>query len=235
MRGVAKIAAGLVLALLAYIAVGGLMMAAAGPLPLRGEMVDIGGRRLHIICEGPRSKAPTILFESGAFGFSADWGAVQQKVVAQGMHACAYDRAGMGLSDPGPMPRDGLTIVADLEKLLAAVHEDGPFILVGHSMAGLRLQLYAARNPSKVVGLVLVDATTPAVTETASGQKFVTLFTRACSPPPSMPRLVFADPWREQVWATRSVCRSAASAEKRRAFANPSHNRTAAMEVEQWT
>jgi pimeloyl-ACP methyl ester carboxylesterase len=235
MRMLGKIAAGTVLAVLAYIALGGAMVVAAGPLKMRGEMVDIGGgRRMHLICEGPRSAAPTVLFEAGAFGFSADWGVVQEKVVAQGFHACAYDRAGMGLSDPGPAPRDGLAVAGDLEKLLAAAHEDGPFILVGHSMAGLYLRLYANRNPGKVAGLVLVDAVTPEATATPMVRQFVTQFVRATG------------------WASLGACAGlygplagtwfgdkigltpVASAEKRRAFASPRHNRTAAAEVKQW-
>ena len=102
---------------------------------------------MHLICEGPKGAGPTVLFEAGAFGFSADWGVVQEQLAAQGLRACAYDRAGMGLSDPGPQPRDGLAVVGDLERLLAAAHEKGPFILVGHSMAGLYLRLFANRNP----------------------------------------------------------------------------------------
>jgi len=208
MRTAAKLLAGLTLAVLAFIAIGGAMAAAAGPLPLRGEMVDIGGgRRMHIICEGPRSAAPTILFEAGAFGLSADWGAVQDKVVAQGMRACSYDRAGMGLSAPGPAPRDGVAVASDLEKLLAAAHEGGPFILVGHSMAGPRIQLFANRNPTKVAGLVYVDAATPEVTDTP-----------------------LAGTWLGDKYGLPP----AASAEKRRAFADPRHNRTASAEVDQW-
>jgi pimeloyl-ACP methyl ester carboxylesterase len=235
MRTAAKLMAGLTLAVLAYIAIGGAMAAAAGPLPLRGEMVDIGGgRRMHIICEGPRGAGPAVLFEAGAFGLSADWGAVQDRVVAQGMRACSYDRAGMGLSDPGPAPRDGLAIVSDLEKLLAAVHEDGPFILVGHSMAGLRIQLFAGRNPAKVAGLVYVDATTPEMTDTPSGQNFVKQFARAARLASFGASLGLYGPLASTGLGDKYGLPPAASAEKRRAFADPAHNRTAAAEVDQW-
>jgi pimeloyl-ACP methyl ester carboxylesterase len=235
MRTAAKLLAGLTLAVLAYIAIGGAMVAAAGPLPLRGEMVDIGGgRRMHIICEGPRSAAPTILFEAGSFGFSADWAAVQEKVVALGMHACSYDRAGMGLSDPGPAPRDGIAVASDLEKLLAAVREDGPFILVGHSMAGLRIQLFANRNPGRIAGLVFVDAATPEVTDTPSGQNFVKQFTRASRLASFGASLGLYGPLAGTWLGDKYGLPPAASAEKRRAFADPGHNRTASAEVDQW-
>ena len=139
-----------------------MIRAKTAPSP-RGQMVDIGGRRLHIVRAGPVEAAPLVLLEAGSFGFSADWGTGQDKLAALGMRSLAYDRAGMALSDPGPAPRDGLAIVSDLEKLLETLGEYGPLILVGHSMAGLHVHLFAGRNPDKVAGLVLVDAVTPTV------------------------------------------------------------------------
>src|SRR5579871_4348327 len=108
---------------------------------MRGKMIDIGGRRLHLIAEGAPGARPTVLLEAGAFGFSADWGVVQQRLAASGWHVLAYDRAGLGVSDPGPEPRDGQAVIDDLDALLAKTGERGPFILVGHSMAGLYLRL----------------------------------------------------------------------------------------------
>lgn len=231
----AKIAAGTLLAILAYIAVGGALVALAGPLKMRGEMVDVGGgRRMRLICEGPRGPGPTVLFEAGAFGFSADWGVVQDKVAAQGRRACAYDRAGLGLSDPGPAPRDGLAVVGDLERLLAAAHEPGPYILVGHSMAGLYLRLYAVRNPDKVAGLVLVDATTPEAIDDPTVRGFVGHFNRACQLAAVGASMGLYAPLAGTWFGDKIGLTPAASAEKRRAFASPRHNRAAAAEVAQW-
>jgi pimeloyl-ACP methyl ester carboxylesterase len=229
-----RVVAGLVLAILAYIALGGAIVAMSSPLKMRGEMVDIGGRRLHLICEGPKGAGPSVLLEAGAFGFSADFGVVQEKLVAQGLHVCAYDRAGLGLSDPGPEPRDGLAVVGDLEKLLAAAHEDGPFILVGHSMAGLYLRLFADRNPGKVAGLVLVDAATPESTETPAGHQFVSQFIRATRIAAFGARAGLYAPLAGTWFGDKIGLSPAASAEKRRAFASPVHNRWAAAEVSQW-
>src|SRR5271154_728342 len=103
MRRFSRILAGIALAVLAYVAMGGGFGAVARPLKMRGELIDIGGgRRIRLICEGPKGVGPTVLFEAGAFGFSADWGVVQERAVARGWRACSYDRAGMGISDPGP-------------------------------------------------------------------------------------------------------------------------------------
>lgn len=173
-----KLVAGFVLVLIVYVAVGGAMTAIAGNPKPRGQLYDIGGgRRMHMVCAGPaKADGPTVLLEAGAFGFSADWGVVQDKLAAKGIRSCAYDRAGLGFSDPGPKPRDGLAVEDDLEKLLAAAGEKGPFILCGHSMAGLRLRLFAARNPGMVKGVVLVDATTPEAMDNKVMRGFVQTF-----------------------------------------------------------
>jgi pimeloyl-ACP methyl ester carboxylesterase len=239
MRRLAKILAGTVLAVLVYIAMGGAVVALQGPLPMRGTMVDIGGRRMHLVCEGPKSAdtngaSPTVLFEAGAFGFSADFGVVQDKVAAQGLRTCSYDRAGLGLSDPGPAPRDSAAIVSDLEKLLAAAHEDGPFILVGHSMAGLHLRLFATRNSGKVAGLVLIDATTPEATELPAVRKFVGAFTRATQWASWLARTGLYAPLSYTWLGDKIGLTPVASAEKRRAFASPRHNKWAAAEVSEW-
>ena len=119
--------------------------------PARGERFSIGDdRRLRAVRAGPaRSDRPLVVLEAGAFGFSADWAAVQARLADQGVRSLAYDRAGLGYSDPGPEPRDSLAIAVDLERLLASIGETGPLILCGHSMAGLHVRLFAARNPGR--------------------------------------------------------------------------------------
>ena len=235
MHLISKIVAGIVLAVLAYIAIGGMFVAVASPLKMRGEMVDIGGgRRMHLICEGPKDASPTVLFEAGAFGFSADWGVVQERTMARGWRACSYDRAGMGISDPGPEPRDGLAVVGDLERLLKAAHEDGPYILVGHSMAGLYLWLFANRNPDKVKGLVFVDATTPQASETPQGRNFVKQFTRASRLAAFGASAGLYAPLAGTWFGDKIGLTEPASSEKRRAFASARHNHWASREVDQW-
>lgn len=171
-----RIPAGLLLAVLLTIALGG-AMAAFSSNPLRGRMVDIGGRALHLVCAGPRDSAsPTVWFESGAFGIAADWAEVQRQLTQKGLRSCAYDRAGLGQSDPGPAPRDSRAIAADLDRLIARSGETGPFILVGHSMAGLHVRLYAVTHPGQVAGVVLVDATTAEATDYETLRMFVERF-----------------------------------------------------------
>ncbi|MCW5760596.1 MAG: alpha/beta fold hydrolase, partial [Phenylobacterium sp.] len=138
----------------------------------RGEMVDVGGHRLRLVCEGPKGARPVVWMESGAFSGAADFAAIQQKLAARGLRSCAYDRAGMGYSEAGPAPRDGDAIVGDLSKLMAASGEPGPYVLMGHSMAGLYLRQFAASHPDQVVGLVLLDAVTPEMVERREASRF---------------------------------------------------------------
>jgi pimeloyl-ACP methyl ester carboxylesterase len=70
---------------------------------------------------------------------------------------CAYDRAGYGQSEPGPMPRDSQRAADELHQLLVNSGEDGPFLLVGHSLGALNMQVYAHIYPEQVIGLVLLD------------------------------------------------------------------------------
>jgi pimeloyl-ACP methyl ester carboxylesterase len=127
---------------------------AAYPPP--GQLVDVGGHRLHIQCVGAGS--PTVIAESGLGGTSLDWSLVQP-AVAQTTRICTYDRAGFGWSEPGPSPRTSGRIVEELHSLLAAADIAGPYVLVGHSVGGLHAQFFASRYAPEVAGLVLLDPT----------------------------------------------------------------------------
>jgi pimeloyl-ACP methyl ester carboxylesterase len=233
-RILAKIFAGVVLAVMVYVALDGAMTALQPPLKMRGEMVDIGGRRLHLICEGSADASPTVVFEAGAFGLSADGAAIQDRLAAKGFRACNYDRAGLGLSDPGPRPRDGLAVVTDLEKLLGVARLPGPYILVGHSMAGLYIQLFANRNPAKTMALVYVDAATPEITDTPDGRRFVGAYIRASRLAAFGAEAGLYQPLSYTWFGDKIGLSPVAKAEKRRAFASPKHNRWASAEVDQW-
>jgi pimeloyl-ACP methyl ester carboxylesterase len=233
LKFVGRAVAGFALFFVSFVAVGGVMSAASHPVP-RGTMVDIGeGRTLRLVCEGPAGDRPVVWLEAGAFGFAADWGATQQALTAAGWRSCAYDRAGMGFSPPGPAPRDGLAVVGDFEKLVAASGEKGPFILVGHSMAGLRLREYAGRNPGQVAGLVLVDAATPEASNSAM-TPFIKAFATASKWAARGASIGLFKPLAHTSMGDKIGLPPAAKAEKRWAFANGGHNRTAAQEVVLW-
>lgn len=229
-RGFAGVAAFLV----SYIALGGVMSAASAPRP-RGEMIQIDpGRSLRLVCDGPSSDRPVVWLEAGAFGFAADWGATQEALTAAGWRSCAYDRAGMGYSPPGPAPRDGLAIVSDFEKLTSASGEPGPYILVGHSMAGLRLRQYAGQNPDKVAGLVLIDAATAEAAQNPRMGGFIKAFASASRWAARGASIGLYKPLAQTSLGDKIGLPGQAGAEKRWAFANGRHNRTSADEVALW-
>jgi pimeloyl-ACP methyl ester carboxylesterase len=126
---------------------------AANPPP--GRLVDIGGQKLHLWCTGEGT--PSVILESGLGGSSFDWGFVQPKV-AEFTRVCSYDRAGMGYSDPGPFPRTTRRTASELARLIDSARLDGPLVLVGASIGGFTVRVFASEHSERVAGLVLVDA-----------------------------------------------------------------------------
>ena len=123
--------------------------------PPPGQLVDIGGYRLHLWCTG--DGAPAVILDTGLGGSSAGWGFVQPEV-ARFTRVCSYDRAGMGYSDPGPSPRTARRIANELAELLVRSAISGPVVLVGASIAGFDVRVFASDHPERAAGLVLVDA-----------------------------------------------------------------------------
>ena len=163
MRWTAKALLWLVVALVVLAVIGAIYQAIATErderaYPPPGHLVNVGGYSLHINCVGEGS--PTVILESALGAMSAHWVRVQQ-VVAETTRVCAYDRAGMGWSEPGPEPRDARQISSELHTLLKNADTEGPYVLVGHSYGGLYARMYAARYPNEVAGVVLVDSSHP--------------------------------------------------------------------------
>lgn len=125
---------------------------AATVTPQRVEISD--GRHLAFYCVGAGS--PTVIFDSGLGAGAQAWSRVQPEV-GETTRACAFDRPGYGASDEGPAPRDATRIVGDLKAGLKVAGIAGPYVLVGHSMGGYDMRLFANLHPEEVVGMVLVD------------------------------------------------------------------------------
>jgi pimeloyl-ACP methyl ester carboxylesterase len=124
--------------------------------PAPGEMVDVGGHSMHLYCTG-EGVAPTVVMDSGLGGTVLDWQLVQPEV-AGFARVCTYDRGGAGWSEPGAQPRTSEQFVEELHALLGNAGVQGPYVLVGHSLGGTNMQLYASQYPDEVAGMVLVDS-----------------------------------------------------------------------------
>jgi pimeloyl-ACP methyl ester carboxylesterase len=133
------------------------------------------------------------VIDSGLGGNSLEWIKVQ-RLLAQHVRVCSYDRAGYGWSEPGPLPRTSSRIVDELFELLKKADIAGPYVLVGHSFGGYTAQLFANRYPAETAGLALVDSSHPEQFErflappiranlAPSGKNRVMMF----SPSPRMP------------------------------------------------
>jgi pimeloyl-ACP methyl ester carboxylesterase len=131
----------------------------AAKYPAPGQMVDVGGYRMHINCQGaPVAGSPTVVMEAAHSEPGLSWAGVQPEV-AKFVRVCTYDRAGLGWSESSPRPRTAPHFVHELHTLLAQAGVEPPYVLVGHSIGGLYVRLYAHEHPEQVVGMVLVDST----------------------------------------------------------------------------
>lgn len=128
-------------------------LANAHPPP--GQMIDVGGYRLHIDCRG-EGTGPTVILEAGNADFSVMWASVQPELAASA-RVCAYDRAGLGWSERATTPRTLTAMTDELARLLDAAGIDDKLLLVGHSFGGIVARSFAAAYPARVAGLVLLD------------------------------------------------------------------------------
>ena len=145
-----------------------------------GQLIDVGGHRLHVNCRGAGS--PIVLFESGIAASSLSWSLVAP-AVATFTRACAYDRAGLGWSEspssntrstePPQHPWSFERIVRDLCALADHIGPQQKFVLVGHSFGSFVVRAFAARRPDQVVGLVLVDPATEWLTADAQRSRLL--------------------------------------------------------------
>lgn len=123
--------------------------------PPPGQIINVDGRGVHLNCTGEGS--PTIILESGLDGGTLDWGLVQPAITKFG-RVCSYDRSGIAWSESGETPRNADRVVTELHRLLETARIDPPFVLAGHSIGGVYVQLFAVRYPNEVKGVVLIDS-----------------------------------------------------------------------------
>jgi pimeloyl-ACP methyl ester carboxylesterase len=155
--------------------------------PMAGQLIDVGGHKLHIDCTGTGS--PTVVLEPG-LGESSTAMAWIAPAVAATTRVCVYDRAGRGWSQSAGRPQDGVEVATDLHTLLQRAGERGPFVLAGHSAGGIYVLNFAHLYPEQVAGVVLLDSMHPEqYTKIAGWPAFHEMFRRASAVLPSLSRL----------------------------------------------
>ncbi len=141
-----------------YQALAGALDARRYPPP--GQLVAMGGYRLHLHCLGPTGTGPTVVMDAGLGESSLTWWSVTPQA-AQFARVCTFDRPGYGWSDPGPRSASAQDRNEELHALLHNARVPPPYVLVGHSLGGAYAYGYAQRYPDEVAGLVLVDPRHP--------------------------------------------------------------------------
>lgn len=126
--------------------------------PPTGRLFDVGGFKMHLDCTGQGS--PAVILESGLGDTYVSWRKVQPEI-AKFTRVCSYDRAGLGFSGSSSRPRTSQVIAQELHTLLGAAGVAPPYVLVGHSMGGFDVRLYASLYRNEVAGMVLVDSSHP--------------------------------------------------------------------------
>ena len=127
--------------------------------PPPGQLVDVGGYRLHINCTGTGS--PTVVIVAGLGDWSTTWGGSVQPEVAKTIRVCTYDRAGLGWSEADPLPHDAAQFAKELHTMLQKANVPGPYVMVGHSLGGFVVRIFAHDYASEVSGVVLIDSMNP--------------------------------------------------------------------------
>lgn len=127
-------------------------------VPPHGNLIDVGGYRLHYCVAG--SNKPTVILDAGLGDWSLSLLDLQQRVAAFA-RVVIYDRAGYGWSEPGRQPRTSQQLADELYALLCNAELPAPYLLVGHSLAGWHLRLFAYQHPDLVAGMLWIDATPP--------------------------------------------------------------------------
>ena len=141
----------------------------ASAFPMPGQLVDVGGHRLHIHCTG--SGSPTVVLQPGGGDMSSVMGWIAPAVAKQ-TRVCVYDSAGRGWSEASDKTQDGEQMMTDLHRLLHRAHVPGPYVLAGHSFGGLYVRIFAARYPHEVAGMVLIDSTGAHLPTSTSAQSW---------------------------------------------------------------
>ena len=152
-----------------------------------GEMVDVDGKRMHILITAPEkpdgeecmtapsSAAPSpvivMLPGYGTPGPSLDFLPLARKLSEKGFLCVSPDPFGYGFSDDTLKPRTSVVIIEEIRTALCKLQIPTPYILLGHSMAGFYIRIWADKYPEEICGLICEDISLPELMENMQGEK----------------------------------------------------------------
>lgn len=126
-------------------------------------LLDVGGHDIYARCSGTGS--PTVVYFTGWAPDASKLGVNVIKAVEEaddgGHRICSYERRNTGRSETVPGTQTPEDIVADVDSVLAALGENGPFLLLGASFGGLVASAYAVSHPDRVAAILLLDSSIP--------------------------------------------------------------------------
>jgi pimeloyl-ACP methyl ester carboxylesterase len=141
---------------------------------VRQVSAQVDGRTLEGHCSGTEQDLPPVLLDSGMVGGQQELAKLEEQLVQRTV-VCAYDRAGVGNSDPpSRSPRQLSDLVAELDAFAAATQVHAPYVLVGQSAGATVVFRYAQAHPDKVAGFVSMNPVPPAKTYLAAVRKVET-------------------------------------------------------------
>lgn len=120
--------------------------------------IDINGSSFEYEITGKGSIIFVML--SGYDELLDTWDKIKPEIEKFG-RVFTYNRLGVGGSDQATTAQCGKSVISDLRKILELLNIDPPYILVGHSIGGLYVNLFGRLHPNEVCGAVLLDATHP--------------------------------------------------------------------------
>jgi len=145
----------------ALLLLSGLTMRLITPRPQPpGELIEMGGFKLHLNSTGVRNEKPTLVIEAGAGAPGAYYHWLSEGLKDR-IRVVRYDRAGIGYSELAPTPRSPETIAKELHQLLEQAGESPPYIMAGHSYGGHYIRIFTQLYPEEVVAMVFLDASHP--------------------------------------------------------------------------
>lgn len=129
------------------------------------QPITVDGHRVATRCAGS-AKDPTVLLVSGYNSPVASWDEVQKRLSAR-TRVCAYDRLGVGHSDPPPRRQTVDDLANELDAVVSALGLRRPVVLVAQDIGGVVATTWAEAHDDDLAGMVLVDATPPGYLDTA--------------------------------------------------------------------